>query len=291
MPDGQRRQTKIQRIPIFVISLASARLRRERICRHLNDLGLDYELIDAVDGRSLSADELAATVVPACRCSPGEIGCYMSHLRAYRRICETGAHAGLILEDDARLNPEFAAILKDGFPCDGFDFLFLDSADYNPKGPVFYDSRSPLALGRGFRSFPLSGGPELAHALIVTGEAAKRRLDCALPVMHPVDVYEHLPTRFRFAAVIGPKGAELGEDSLVSFTSARDMSANRPRFGQLRKTSLFRLVREYTRRERWQAVRIARQWQREGKLPPSGRWRPIPVSIMAEVTGAPLDVR
>lgn len=291
MPDRQRRQTKAQTIPIFVISLASAPLRRERICRHLDGLGLEYELIEAVDGRLLSEQELRRLAGGADRFPPGVVGCYASHLAAYRRILETGAEAGLILEDDVRLNARFVPVIKEGFDCTKFDIMYLDCMEKNTHGPVFYNVRAPTAIGHGFRFFPLSDGPQGAFALVVTAKTAQRRLDCALPMLDHIDVYDQLPCKFRFAALIKPKAAYFSEDSLVSYTSNRDMSANRPRFGRLRKTSLFRLVREYARREHWQAVRIARQLRREGKLPASGSWRPIPASILGEVSGAPLDVR
>lgn len=102
-------------VPIFVISLASATLRRTRIRAHLDALGLKYDIVDATDGRLLTEDERRHLAPDATAMSPGAIGCYASHLEAYRRIVDRALPLGLILEDDARLNPAVVPLLKAGF--------------------------------------------------------------------------------------------------------------------------------------------------------------------------------
>ncbi len=44
----------------FIINLPCDSERRERMVRRCGELGLDYEIVEAIDGRRLSADELAA---------------------------------------------------------------------------------------------------------------------------------------------------------------------------------------------------------------------------------------
>jgi glycosyl transferase, family 25 len=281
-----------QAVPIFVVNLASAPLRREHICAHLDSLGLAYEVVDAVDGRLLSEEERRQFAPDAATMSPGAIGCFLSHLEVYRRILASGRPMGLLLEDDARLNPAFAPLLKHGFPTDGFDYLFLDCEVHNCEGPVFYDAARPREIGGGFQWFPLSAGPDGAHAVILTAEAARRRLENALPMPGPIDVYTYLPETFRFGALVFPKGAFLGEDSLVSFTSDRELRASRPRFGFLRRYAALRWLRDAMRPRRWRQAALARQWVREGRLPRDARWRPLPAGrVIVEVSGAPLDER
>jgi hypothetical protein len=48
-----------QALPIYLLSLARAAERRASISAHLQALGLEYELVDGVDGRALPAEEHA----------------------------------------------------------------------------------------------------------------------------------------------------------------------------------------------------------------------------------------
>ncbi len=43
---------------------------------------------------------------------PGEIGCAESHRRALRALIESGAPAGVVLEDDAQLSPDFRNVVE-----------------------------------------------------------------------------------------------------------------------------------------------------------------------------------
>lgn len=279
-----------QRIPVFVISLAAAPLRRQRICEHLEKLGLTYFLIDAVDGRSLTAAELAAVDGTGGRSPPGQIGCYLSHFAVYQRIVEQGFVVSLILEDDARLTPRIVPLLRHGLKEWSFDYLFLDCATDSDEGPVFFDASKPSDLGCGLTAFPLSAGPQTTHALMITLDAAKKRLTHALPMRHNIDIYSHLPERFQFAAMLRPKGAYLAEDSLVSFTSARDMRASRPRLTRLRRIPLLLELRDWTSPRYWRSAWLAGRRVKDGTLSRSGRWQPLPSGRqILEISSVALD--
>ena len=73
-------------VPIFVINLNGFTDRLERISRRLNRLGLDFERIPAVNGRSLSREEKQKISSGRSRpsLSDSEIAHYMSHLKALR---------------------------------------------------------------------------------------------------------------------------------------------------------------------------------------------------------------
>src|SRR5689334_20734130 len=120
-----------QAVPIFVISLAAAPLRRQRICEHLDSLGLTYTLVDAVDGRSLTAAELRAVDGTGGAWPLGAVGCYLSHINVYRSILQQSLPLSLILEDDARLNEKVVPLLRSGLKNPNFDYLFLDCATHN----------------------------------------------------------------------------------------------------------------------------------------------------------------
>ncbi len=99
-----------KRVPIFVINLNGHTDRLERISRRLNALGLDFERIPAVNGRTLSREE-KQKISPKRSWLPlsdPEIARYMSHLKALRAVADRGLPRTIILEDDATFDEDFA---------------------------------------------------------------------------------------------------------------------------------------------------------------------------------------
>ena len=95
---------------VYVITLRRCADRQAFMTRELQ--GLPFEFFWGVDGKTLSAEELAAAQdKPAVRAvvgrdlSVGEVGASLSH----RRVCEDALRRGfsrvLVLEDDARICP------------------------------------------------------------------------------------------------------------------------------------------------------------------------------------------
>ena len=263
-----------QALRIFVISLARAAERRATVSAHLQALGLEYELVDGVDGRALPAEEHARLLAPGVTfSSPGVVGCYMSHMAVYRRLVETGAAAALVLEDDATLNPAIVPLLRAGPARLDFDYCFLDCA--NDREPVFYDPDARLPLGHGFTAYGLSGGPEGTHAMIVTRQAAALRLSHGLPIQNAFDFYDMLPGRPRFAAILAPRGAGVAMTSLHSMISPR-REQTPPAFAALRRQVWFPTMRDTLRLRPVKGMLLRRRLQREGRLAAGPRWRLLP---------------
>jgi Glycosyltransferase family 25 (LPS biosynthesis protein) len=263
-----------QALRIFVISLARAAERRASMSAHLQALGLEYEMVDGVDGRELPAEEHARLLAPGVTfSSPGVVGCYMSHMAVYRRLVESGSAAALVLEDDAVLNPAIVPLLRTGLARLDFDYCFLDCAD--DREPVFYDPDARLSLGHGFTAYRLSGGPEGAHAMIVTREAAELRLSHGLPIQNAFDVYDMLPGRPRFVAMLSPRGAGVAMTSLHSMISGR-REQKPPAFASVRRQQWFPILRDALRLRPIKGVLLRRRLQREGRLAAGPRWRLLP---------------
>lgn len=97
--------------PCFVISLKGSP-RRDTIGRALAELNIPFEFFDAVNGRALSPDEMAAAYnngrASDRQLSPGEVGCALSHLALYRRMTERNIPSALIFEDDAIVGSSLA---------------------------------------------------------------------------------------------------------------------------------------------------------------------------------------
>jgi glycosyl transferase family 25 len=85
----------------------------------LDRVRVEFERITAVDGMALGAAALAdfCSTRPAMRPGPwlpGEVGCLLSHLKAWRRIAGGEERWGAVFEDDLRVSPDLAALLRTG---------------------------------------------------------------------------------------------------------------------------------------------------------------------------------
>ena len=105
--------------PVFVISLPASVDRRAHMRKILDPLPLQYEFVDGVDGKQLSAEELNQVYdekTAEIYCGRGlcleEIGCYMSHVKAYEMISQRNISEALILEDDVYLSPDLIPFLE-----------------------------------------------------------------------------------------------------------------------------------------------------------------------------------
>lgn len=106
-------------IPFYVINLKASPERLENATQEFDALGLSFERIDAIDGHSLSPEDLSRYDDKACQgyfgrsLRAGEIACYLSHLKALKTFVASGQPYGVIIEDDFRAVEEFKTNLQD----------------------------------------------------------------------------------------------------------------------------------------------------------------------------------
>ena len=99
--------------PIYVINLPQSTARKSAISSQLNDIGVDFEIFRAVDGRTDELpswpryDEEKAIQTKCWPLNAGQLGCFYSHVRLWRCCVESGRPL-IVIEDDA-------LILKDAF--------------------------------------------------------------------------------------------------------------------------------------------------------------------------------
>lgn len=103
---------------IYLINLDRSADRLRFVTHRLDSLGLSFTRIAAVEGARLTAEERAAFVAARPRDGKrvwrdGQIGCFLSHLDAWRRIAAGPDAYGLVLEDDIHLSDATPAILAD----------------------------------------------------------------------------------------------------------------------------------------------------------------------------------
>ena len=83
--------------------------------------GLPFEIIDAVDGKQLTPDDYADNPLRRDKfrrkkgrdITDGEIGCYLSHYRLWRRIASEQTPCALVLEDDVRWDDDMRAVVRE----------------------------------------------------------------------------------------------------------------------------------------------------------------------------------
>jgi len=96
---------------IFLLNLERALQRREIMLQRLAVLGLEAELLSAVDGRMLDAADLPPGTEPGL--SPGEIGCYLSHVNFWKTIIQREMPYAIIIEDDVIISPGLMPVVEE----------------------------------------------------------------------------------------------------------------------------------------------------------------------------------
>jgi glycosyl transferase family 25 len=190
----------------YVINLARSPERRAHVVAGLNRAGLDYEIVEAVDGRELDLtdsrivnptepDQMFSPLWATTWALPGVAGCALSHLLVCQRILERGDSRALVLEDDVLL-PRDLGVITDAL--DG-QLVGAEVALLN------FDSREPCRMSRqGAQSLPQSRllvlpldvcQPLSAAAYVITREACLRMADKMFPARAKPDdwgfFYQH----------------------------------------------------------------------------------------------------
>jgi glycosyl transferase family 25 len=169
----------------YVINLARSPERRAHIIKELAKSGIDYEIVNGVDGRDLDVLDpqiVAPSVLNKSWFRPGVAGCALSHLRVYQRILADGLDWALVLEDDVTLPADLATLVDDlANHLIGAEVVLLN-----------YDSKDPCGMSQeGSVRLPSSrllvlpidvGQPASAAAYVITREACRRLNESVMPV-------------------------------------------------------------------------------------------------------------
>jgi glycosyl transferase family 25 len=222
---------------VFIINLIRSVARRKSIENECIKYKLDYEFIDAVDGRLLNPSEIKRhTRKLNYACRPGEIGCALSHIKAYRLMHERGINTALILEDDAKLTPEIADVLTE-----------LDKAG-NSKKPTItlltktfqYQDKCLSHIDNKHGVYPVIEAC-MSHGYVINRPAAKKALKALYPVWMVADRW-HLFNEYSICditAIIPPVivHSELACASTISTHSEHDshIQAKKQIWDKLRK--------------------------------------------------------
>lgn len=178
------------RIEGFVVHLARAEQRRPQVEALRNALPMPVHVVDAVDGRAMTPGEIAAVYRPRLHrprypfaLGAGEIGCFLSHRKAWREIVTRGLDAGLIVEDDVAVDGEGLRRLLDlvGQVTGPADFVRFPQKERGEAGPV-------VARGEGGALLIEPATPAFGMVMQIVGrDAAARLLALTETFDRPVD--------------------------------------------------------------------------------------------------------
>jgi glycosyl transferase family 25 len=181
----------------YVINLARSSDRRAYITAELQRAGLDYQIIPAVDGRTLDLTDpylIDPSLASLWKFPVGTAGCAMSHIRTYQKILEDGRDLAMVLEDDVKVPPDLSDLANEvADHLTGAEVVLLNFASYPPgplkmslEGSINLPSSRQLALPIDARQLVNAG------AYIITRQACARLVEGLLPIHAAADEWRSL---------------------------------------------------------------------------------------------------
>lgn len=208
--------------PSFVINLADNTARMENARAQLEAQNLPFERIEAVNGWALPAAEIACVYDAKANAArarhdlvPAEIGCYLSHIKAWRAIAEGEAPGGFIFEDDfdadETLSSVLSALSRDG----GSDWDMVKLFTFQPDAKLV--SERPLSPN--LRLVVPFRVPTCLIGYGLTKSAAQALVAQAVPFFRPVDEDQKYfwETGLRVALTL-PAPIKVGDQQTVTGT-------------------------------------------------------------------------
>lgn len=171
----------------YVINLQRSPDRLARIGQELRTAGVAFERHAAVDGRAMDITQVPEFDVASYerlhgkKPVPNEVGCYLSHMGVMQRFLQTEHTHCLVLEDDAIIPANFAAVIEQvlASPANG-DMTMLYGNRQGVSLPVMRLSGLGTLVG-------YWGKQTGAVAYLVNRHAAQAFLNHLLPMRLPLD--------------------------------------------------------------------------------------------------------
>jgi GR25 family glycosyltransferase involved in LPS biosynthesis len=175
----------------FIIHLERSAQRRPQVERLRAALPCDSVILAATDGAALPQAEIDRAYVRHVRrplypfrLNRAEIGVFLSHRAAWRRIVEERLDYALVFEDDAEIDPAaFArtcALARETRPL--WTYALAPSEKTRIRGEV-------VAQGQNVALIRPDNPPLRAIAQFVSAEAARRLLAATEPFDRPIDTF------------------------------------------------------------------------------------------------------
>lgn len=203
----------------YLVNLDKNPERLESSKRQLDALGIHFERIRAVQGKSLTRDERKRMVASfrslmACgrRLNDGEIGCSLSHVAIYRDMVEKSVGVALVLEDDLVLQPGFREAIEE----------IARVADPTKPQVFFPAKQNAPSDSRVDHCIERVQGAMFTDVYVITLPAARLVLQANYPVVSVADSWSHWYRRYgvelyrRFPIVAYQDNNTFGTDICVA---------------------------------------------------------------------------
>ena len=182
-------------IPVFVINLNRSEGRRREVSNILNELGIEFTIIRAIDGQNADPQILKRHYSPDASIKlhgrnlhDNEIACSLSHLSIYKMMVRENIECAVILEDDVFLKDSFKSLILEApnIIKREWDIINLYS---NAKDVAFGE---PIFGSHKFSKFKYDCNGTVAYIIKITG--AIKLIQHAYPIRYAAD---GLTGRFR----------------------------------------------------------------------------------------------
>lgn len=171
----------------LVVNLDRSPQRWQRVSAQLQALGLPYQRLSAVDARAFTPEQQVLLDVPAFHRLhgmpplPGELGCYLSHVKAMQQFLDSSADCAMVLEDDITLTERLPAALAGLLAHPGrWDMVKLSGVHSGTPQPV-------LAVAPGQQLAVMLTRCTGSSAYLVNRRAAQAYVQGLLPMQLPYD--------------------------------------------------------------------------------------------------------
>jgi len=205
----------MQAIQVLVISLERSTDRRERVQHELKNSSLQWGFLIAVDGSALkvlpeSYDQSKVKRLQGYELTPGEIGCYLSHMKAWEKCVEQNKIT-MVLEDDFVIDGDLSHVFESLIQMDRKWSLVRLAALYDMEHRV-------IDHVDGIELLENKGDPVGAAAYLIKPSAAAQLIKCSSAIYEPVDHYlEHYSKHgLRMLAVKPYPISIVGKDSTIT---------------------------------------------------------------------------
>ena len=250
-------------IKAIVISLKKSIDRREFIIKQCNQIGIEYEILEGVDGSTLPVNirnefvqvrknAYAPKGLPASKweVTPGVVGCALSHINAYKKITESNIEAALILEDDAILTDSIKLLMDNKTVIKYLQDKKVEliqlaavKGDYIYLPEIKFLGRTKLGpgltIGKAAKIIPG------ASCYIISKSGAQKLLDNILPLRYESDQILANCEYFGIAYYATKQSLSLQNRELKSTITVNEAKAQRARIKHFKQ---YTKVRKYFKR-------------------------------------------
>ncbi|SMM97772.1 Beta-1,4-galactosyltransferase [uncultured Candidatus Thioglobus sp.] len=173
-------------IKTYVINLIQAKDRLESVTKNLDNIGLEFEIIKAVNGKEITLphpdfSQISYQLMHGKRPNLGELGCYFSHIKTLEKFLQTNEEFALILEDDIEAIEQIPTLINQAIKYQQhWDILHLSG--FHSGTPIKFKKLSE----KHFLTINLTrqGG---SGAYVINRKGAKALIKHLLPMRLPYD--------------------------------------------------------------------------------------------------------